>query len=233
MPGPARPPLPDHAHALRARSRHRQRAHRDGDRPGLRHLLRPRPQGPAPRGPRSHRTGPHGARAGAAAADLMLGRYRDTVRAWSDPFGRVLLRVHLRPNHLTVAGLAASLVAAGCFIAGQTRTAGLVLILAGLLDLLDGSLARAPGQVAASRGVGARPGGVLCLTAGALRGVRGRALWVLAGRASLTAVQRIAFARRMMRAAPRRARGLLPLGAAARLRPADVNASADTARAHA
>ena len=42
----------------------------------------------------------------------MLGRYRDTVRAWSDPFGRGLLRLHLRPNHLTVAGLAASLVAA-------------------------------------------------------------------------------------------------------------------------
>jgi archaetidylinositol phosphate synthase len=73
----------------------------------------------------------------------MLGRYRDRVRAWSDPLGRVLFRLHLRPNHLTVAGLVASVIAAGCFIAGQTRTAGLVLILAGLLDLLDGSLARA------------------------------------------------------------------------------------------
>src|SRR2546426_1950265 len=79
----------------------------------------------------------------------MLGRYRDRVRAWSDPFGRVLFRLRLRPNHLTVAGLAASLVAAGCFIAGQTRTAGFVLIVAGLLDLLDGSLARASGQVTA------------------------------------------------------------------------------------
>jgi soluble lytic murein transglycosylase len=79
----------------------------------------------------------------------MLGRYRDTVRAWSDPAGRFLFRFRLRPNHLTVAGLAASCVAAGCFIAGQVKTAGLVLMLAGLLDLLDGSLARASGQVTA------------------------------------------------------------------------------------
>jgi soluble lytic murein transglycosylase len=79
----------------------------------------------------------------------MLGRYRDRVRAWSDPLGRALFRLHLRPNHLTVAGLVASCVAAACFIAGQTKTAGLVLIVAGLLDLLDGSLARASGQVTA------------------------------------------------------------------------------------
>jgi soluble lytic murein transglycosylase len=79
----------------------------------------------------------------------MLSRYRERVRAWSDPFGRVLFRLRLRPNHLTLAGLIASCVAGGCFVAGQTRTAGLVLFLAGILDLLDGSLARASGQVTA------------------------------------------------------------------------------------
>ena len=222
----------------------------------------------------------------------MLGRYRDTVRAWSDPFGRVLFRVHLRPNHLTVAGLAASLVAAGCFIAGQTRTAGLVLILAGLLDLLDGSLARASGQVTAfgafldsvidrysdiavmlgivvlyartpnprgalvamaglagsvmvsytkaraesigvecNVGMMERPERLICLIAGALLDVMEPALWVLAVLANLTAVQRIVFTRRMMRAEPRRARVLLPLLAAALLLPAAVNASAETERA--
>jgi soluble lytic murein transglycosylase len=79
----------------------------------------------------------------------MLGRYRDSVRTWSDPIGRVLFRLHLRPNHLTMLGLVASCVAAGAFIAGQMRTAGLVLVVAGLFDLLDGSLARASGQVTA------------------------------------------------------------------------------------
>jgi len=79
----------------------------------------------------------------------MLGRYRDTVRYWSDPVGRMLFRVRMRPNHLTVIGLVVSLFAAGAFIAGHLRSAGLLLIAAGLCDLLDGSLARASGQVTA------------------------------------------------------------------------------------
>lgn len=79
----------------------------------------------------------------------MLGRYRDTVRHWSDPVGRTLFRVRLRPNHLTVIGLVVSFFAAGAFIAGHLRSAGLLLIVAGLCDLLDGSLARASGQVTA------------------------------------------------------------------------------------
>src|SRR5256884_222613 len=57
------------------------------------------------------------------------------------------------------------------------------------------------------------------------------ALWVLAVLANLTAVQRIVFTRRMMRAEPRRARVLLPLLAAALLLPADVNASGGAERA--
>jgi peptidoglycan lytic transglycosylase len=79
----------------------------------------------------------------------MLGRYRDDVRAWSDPVGRGLFRLHVRPNHLTVMGLAVSLLAAAAFIAGHTQGAGVLLILAGLFDLFDGSLARASGQVTA------------------------------------------------------------------------------------
>src|SRR5438477_9624850 len=79
----------------------------------------------------------------------MLGRYRDTVRYWSDPVGRTLSRLHLRPNHLTVIGLVVSLFAASAFSAGHLRSASLLLIVAGLCDLLDGALARASGQVTA------------------------------------------------------------------------------------
>jgi soluble lytic murein transglycosylase len=61
--------------------------------------------------------------------------------------GRGLFRLRLRPNHLTVMGLAVSLLAAAAFIAGHTQGAGVLLILAGLFDLFDGSLARASGQV--------------------------------------------------------------------------------------
>ncbi|MGH7353283.1 MAG: CDP-alcohol phosphatidyltransferase family protein, partial [Candidatus Rokuibacteriota bacterium] len=79
----------------------------------------------------------------------MLGRYRETVRAWSDPVGRGLFRLHLRPNHLTMLGFGVSLLAAAAFIAGQTRSAGLLLVAAGLCDLFDGALARVSGQVTA------------------------------------------------------------------------------------
>ncbi len=69
----------------------------------------------------------------------MLGRYRERVRAWTDPVGRALFRLHLRPNHLTVIGLGVSFVAASAFSAGRTRAAGLLLIGAGLCDLPWGS----------------------------------------------------------------------------------------------
>jgi soluble lytic murein transglycosylase len=77
----------------------------------------------------------------------MLGRYRDSVRSWTDPVGRLLFRLHLRPNHLTLCGLGVSLLTAGAFVAGRTRLAGVLLILAGLFDFFDGSLARVSGQV--------------------------------------------------------------------------------------
>ena len=79
----------------------------------------------------------------------MLGRHRETIRQWSDPVGRALFRLHLRPNHLTVIGLVVSFFAAAGFIAGHLRWAGCLLLLAGLCDLLDGALARVSGQVTA------------------------------------------------------------------------------------
>jgi len=79
----------------------------------------------------------------------MLGRHRETIRQWSDPVGRALFRLRLRPNHLTVIGLVVSFFAAAGFIAGHVRWAGCLLVLAGLCDLLDGALARVSGQVTA------------------------------------------------------------------------------------
>jgi CDP-diacylglycerol--glycerol-3-phosphate 3-phosphatidyltransferase len=77
----------------------------------------------------------------------MLSRYRDTLRIWTDPVGRVLLRLRLRPNQLTVCGLGVSLLTAAAFASGRPRLAGVLLALAGLFDYFDGSLARASGQV--------------------------------------------------------------------------------------
>ncbi|MBI3634763.1 MAG: transglycosylase SLT domain-containing protein [Candidatus Rokubacteria bacterium] len=77
----------------------------------------------------------------------MLWRYRESLRLWSDPVGRALFRLHLRPNHLTVLGLGVSFAAATAFGLGRTRCGGLLLVAAGLCDFFDGSLARASGQV--------------------------------------------------------------------------------------
>jgi soluble lytic murein transglycosylase len=77
----------------------------------------------------------------------MLSRYRDGLRGWSDPVGQALVRLRLRPNHLTIAGLGVSVLAAAAFVTGHVRTGGILLLLAGLFDFFDGSLARASGQV--------------------------------------------------------------------------------------
>ena len=77
----------------------------------------------------------------------MLSHYKDRFAGWADPVARALVRLHLRPNHLTILGLAASVVAALAFAQGEKRLAGCLLILSGLFDFFDGSLARLSGQV--------------------------------------------------------------------------------------
>jgi len=77
----------------------------------------------------------------------MLGRFREPARAYTDPVGRALVRLHLRPNHLTVLGFGVSVLAASAFVAGQLKSAGLLLIVAGLCDFFDGAVARVSGQV--------------------------------------------------------------------------------------
>ena len=76
----------------------------------------------------------------------MLSRYREDLKNFTDPVGHLLFRLRLRPNHLTLCGLGVSLLAAASFVAGRTRTAGVLLLLAGLFDCFDGSLARVSGQ---------------------------------------------------------------------------------------
>jgi len=60
---------------------------------------------------------------------------------------RLLFRLRLRPNSLTILGLALSALAAVAFAANRIRTGALLLMAAGAADLLDGALARVSGQV--------------------------------------------------------------------------------------
>lgn len=77
----------------------------------------------------------------------MLSRYRESIRLWTDPVGRILVRLRLRPNHLTVCGLGASLLTAAAFASGRPRIAGVLLAMSGLFDYFDGTVARASGHV--------------------------------------------------------------------------------------
>ncbi len=77
----------------------------------------------------------------------MLGRYKEHVARVADPVARTLLGARLRPNQLTVLGLCCSVLSAAAFAAHRQRLAGVLLLLAGALDVLDGSLARVSGQV--------------------------------------------------------------------------------------
>lgn len=79
----------------------------------------------------------------------MLSRYKVPLQRLGDPVARVLLRAHVRPNHLTGLGLGVSVVAAYAFATGRLRVGAALLALAGLFDFFDGSLARLANSVSA------------------------------------------------------------------------------------
>jgi CDP-diacylglycerol--glycerol-3-phosphate 3-phosphatidyltransferase len=77
---------------------------------------------------------------------LSSSRFKLPVQRAVDPVARLLLRARVRPNHLTVAGLGVSCLAAWAFADGLLRTGATLLAVAGLFDLFDGCLARLAGQ---------------------------------------------------------------------------------------
>jgi CDP-diacylglycerol--glycerol-3-phosphate 3-phosphatidyltransferase len=79
----------------------------------------------------------------------MLSHYKASLTRLGDPVARVLLRAHVRPNHLTMVGLGVSILAAGALSQGSLRTGAVLLALAGLFDFFDGSLARLANRVSA------------------------------------------------------------------------------------
>ncbi|HUP37938.1 MAG TPA: CDP-alcohol phosphatidyltransferase family protein [Candidatus Limnocylindria bacterium] len=79
----------------------------------------------------------------------MLSHYKASLARLGDPVARALLRVHVRPNHLTVAGLGVSIAAAFALGEGRLRVGAVLLALAGLFDFFDGSLARLANRVSA------------------------------------------------------------------------------------
>jgi len=77
----------------------------------------------------------------------VLGQYKEQVARVSEPVARALLGVRVRPNQLSLLGLICSVSAALALAADRQRLGGLLLALAGALDILDGALARVSAQV--------------------------------------------------------------------------------------
>ena len=68
----------------------------------------------------------------------MLGQYRDPVARLAEPVARLLSGSRIRPNQLSCLGLGVSAIAAVAFATDHGRWGGLLLALAGALDILDG-----------------------------------------------------------------------------------------------
>lgn len=78
---------------------------------------------------------------------MLKGTYLETqyYRVLQTYFVPVLMRLRLRPNHVSVLGLGIS-AAAGLAFLFRPFWGGVLTLLAGLVDTLDGSLARSTGQ---------------------------------------------------------------------------------------
>jgi CDP-diacylglycerol--glycerol-3-phosphate 3-phosphatidyltransferase len=75
--------------------------------------------------------------------------YKETFRQLIRPLARILSAMRVRPDSLTATGWALSVVAATLFAFGYTKTAGAVMLFAGLFDALDGAVARESNQISA------------------------------------------------------------------------------------
>jgi CDP-diacylglycerol--glycerol-3-phosphate 3-phosphatidyltransferase len=70
-------------------------------------------------------------------------RFQAWVRRNAQRLARLLARLPITPNQVTVAGTLFTFVAGALAGLGQLRLAGIVLALSGTFDILDGALARA------------------------------------------------------------------------------------------
>jgi CDP-diacylglycerol---glycerol-3-phosphate 3-phosphatidyltransferase len=89
--------------------------------------------------------GPGGAVALGGAT--LKARLKDGAHAVVAPVVGLLVRLDVRPNHVTAAGLVLSLLSGFAFFAGHPGPGAVVLLLAGLCDILDGEIARGTGVV--------------------------------------------------------------------------------------
>ena len=77
----------------------------------------------------------------------MSDSWKTAGRSWFLPLSRALAKRGVKPDHLTIAGLFLSILAAMLLARGDFLTAAFLLGLAGLCDMMDGDVARETGTV--------------------------------------------------------------------------------------
>jgi CDP-diacylglycerol---glycerol-3-phosphate 3-phosphatidyltransferase len=88
---------------------------------------------------------PEAAAPAPGAVRLFKRRLQDGAHAVLRPVVDALDRQGVRADHLTLAGLALSVVSGVAFYEGHSRLAALLLIVSGVCDILDGEVARRSG----------------------------------------------------------------------------------------
>jgi CDP-diacylglycerol--glycerol-3-phosphate 3-phosphatidyltransferase len=76
--------------------------------------------------------------------------FTDMMRIWFkgilDPLGRLLNRIGLMPNTMTILGLVGNTLGAYFLATGHMTTGGIIILLMGPVDALDGTMARLRGM---------------------------------------------------------------------------------------
>lgn len=74
---------------------------------------------------------------------------RQHVEKVVNPLGRGLVRIRVRPAHLTVTGLVVTVIGSALLANGSVKVGALVILAGSALDGLDGAVARAAGTASA------------------------------------------------------------------------------------
>jgi len=77
----------------------------------------------------------------------MLSKIKHRTTELLEPLTDVIVRIGLKPNHLTFLGLLVGFASAVAIAKGYAKLGALIILLSGLMDALDGALARNKGLV--------------------------------------------------------------------------------------
>lgn len=77
----------------------------------------------------------------------MLNKIRERFVPWIEALAEPFVRAGISPNQLSVIGFLVGVLAAVLFSLGESRWAGIAILICGLFDVVDGTVARLSGKV--------------------------------------------------------------------------------------